>query len=102
MNISYFSGIYNNTERVAIKISWHKSFYNREIAALKALNAMDTFDMKDHKIPKIFYNGKILGQYDTIAMSLFDGTLQDRYLHQKRQDLKLSDFSILMIFKQAV
>lgn len=98
----FSSGIYNNTERVAIKISWHKSFYNREIAALKALNAMNTSDTEDHKIPKIYFFGKILEEYDAIAMTLFEGTLQDRHLHQKRKGLQLSDSSILMIFKQAV
>lgn len=62
----------------------------------------NTLNTKIQKIPKIFYAGKILGQYDTIAMTLFEETLQDRYLNQKRRGLKLSDFSILMIFKQTV
>lgn len=65
----------------------------------KALNATENLNMEPHEVPRIYYHGPILGKYHAIAMTLFDGNLLERYLQQKQ---KLSDFSILMIFKQAV
>lgn len=49
-------------------------------------------------IPRIYYHGKVLGGFNAIAMTLFDGTLDELFLQQTI----LSDTSILLIFKQAV
>lgn len=65
----------------------------------EALNAIRDPYIEQHDIPKIHYHGKILDKYDAIAMTLFDETLQARYMAQNKS---LSDLSILMIFKQAV
>lgn len=69
----------------------------------KALKATENLDMEPHEVPRVFYHGPILGKYLSnifaIAMTLFDGNLLDRYFQQSE---KLSDFSVLKIFKQAV
>lgn len=72
---------------------------NQELKILEALNAFKDPNIEQHDIPKIYYHGKVLGEYDAIAMSLFDETLEDRYLAQNQN---LSDLSILVIFRQAV
>lgn len=73
---------------------------NRELGVFEALNAMRDPNIEQHDIPRIHFHGKILNdKFDAIAMSLFDETLQDRYIVQNKN---LSDLSILMIFKRAV
>lgn len=93
-----FSGTYNNVS-VACKLVDDKKYLDDEMKIFKALKATENLDMEPHEVPKIYYHGKMLDKYHGIAMTLFDGTLLDRYLQQNE---KLSDFSILMIFKQAV
>lgn len=65
----------------------------------EALNATRDPNIEQHDIPRVYYHGKFLNNYNAIAMTLFDETLHDRYLAQNKS---LSDLSILMIFKQAV
>ncbi|XP_031619303.1 casein kinase I-like [Contarinia nasturtii] len=93
-----WKGTYDN-KAVACKLFCDKKYMDEEMKIFKALNATKNLDKEPHEIPRIFYHGPILGKYHAIAMTLFDGTLLDRYV---KQDEKLSDFSILLIFKQAV
>lgn len=92
------SGTYDN-KAVACKLVADKRYMEDEMKIYEALNATENLDMEPHEIPRIYYHGPILGKYHAIAMTLFDGTLLDRYVKQKE---KISDFSILLIFKQAV
>lgn len=71
----------------------------REIRALNALNATDNRNIEKYDIPRCYYQGKVLDQYLTIAVSLFDGTLDDLYKQHKGN---ISELQILDIFKQAV
>lgn len=93
-----FSGNYDNVS-VACKLVDDKKYMDDELKIYKALKATENLNMEPHVVPNIYYNGPILDKYYAIAMTLFDGNLLDRYDQQKK---KLSDFSILMIFKQAV
>lgn len=85
---------------VAVKITeyYDYDFYD-EMKVYKVLN--DT-DAESHGIPKIYYYGKAFeNSYNAIAMSLFEGTVYDRYKN-KTIFKPLSEFSVLLIFKQAV
>lgn len=96
----YLLGMYNNAP-VAVKITVDSGSMENEMAVYNALNAKDPA-IESNRIPRIYYAGTVLGEFAGIAMSLFQGTLDDRYLTYKHQNRHLSSFSILMIFKQAV
>lgn len=83
---------------VAIKFAANQKVIRREINVLNALNAMDR-NIETCDIPRVYYHGNVLDQYLAIAMSLFDGTLDDLY---KRYKGNISELQILEIFKQAV
>lgn len=98
VTLSHISGIYDDKVNVAIKFAANQEAMRREIQILYALNAIDMNIEKDD-IPRVYHCGKVLDQYITIAMSLFDGTLDDLY---KRYEKYISELQILEIFKQAV
>lgn len=66
-----------------------------------ALNATKNHDIEQIGIPRIYYSGIILREYDAIVMTLFDGTLEN-YFKQHNISGKLPDSSILDIFSQTV
>lgn len=96
----YLLGMYNNVP-VAVKITVDSGSMENEMAVYNALNANDPAT-ESNRIPRIYYAGTVLSEFAGIAMSLFQGTLNDRYLTYKHQNRHLPNFSILMIFKQAV
>lgn len=83
---------------MAIKFAANQTAMKQEIKVLNALNAIDE-NIEKHDIPRVYYQGEILDQYLAIALSLFDGTLDDLY-EQYRENI--SELQILHIFKQAV
>lgn len=93
------SGIYNKNETVAIKVFLNKQSMEREVAILQALRATKEVNIEDRGIPRVYFFGKITGDYNAIAMTLFDESLEKRY---ELQGKKISDLSILLIFRQAV
>lgn len=95
---SRISGLYDDEVNVAIKFAANQKVIRREIKVLNALNAMDR-NIETCDIPRVYYHGMVLDQYLAIAMSLFDGTLDDLY---KRYKGNISELQILEIFKQAV
>lgn len=82
-----------------MKIFWDREAYNHELVIFKALNATEYPNIEDVGIARIFYYGKILKEYNAIAMSSFEETLDYRFKIQKNH---FSDLSILMIFMQTV
>lgn len=82
-----------------MKITTDHGCYNREIRTYEALNATTDTTIEQHGIPRIYYNGAFLKKYRVIAMTLFDGTLED--LYKKKGNIS-PDFSILLILKQTV
>ncbi|XP_031624043.1 casein kinase I-like [Contarinia nasturtii] len=94
-----WKGLYNRNTNIAIKIFWNEELLNEEIKIYHALNATEDLNIESRGIPKVYYYGPFLEKYHAIAITLFDGTLRDRF---KLQNGHLSDFSILLIFKQAV
>lgn len=93
------SGIYNKNQTVAIKVFLNQQSMEREVAILQALRAMKEVNIEDRGIPRVYFFGKITGDYNAIAMTLFDESLEKRY---ELQGKKISDLSILLIFRQAV
>lgn len=92
--------IFNQT--VAVKIIWDEQSQDEEMAIFKALNATENPDIEQYGIPRVYYNGKFLTNYYSIAMTYFDGTLTDRYEKERANGRNLSDLTILSIFKQTV
>lgn len=90
-------GVYNNVP-VAVQIMWNKKRYNKEMKAYIALNATLDEDIEKKGIPRIFWNGSFK-RHHAIAMTLFEETLYNRF---KLQNKKISELSILLIFKRAV
>lgn len=102
INSEHFSGKYSDKTHknldVAVKITMDQSCYDNEIQIYDALNATTDPNIVQYGIPRVFYYGKFLRIYRVIAMTLFDGTLEDLY----KKEGNISDHSILLIFKQAV
>lgn len=94
------SGTYDN-ESVAVKININEDDFNHEMSVFEALNATADPDIESHGIARIFFSGKFM-YYNAIAMTLFDETLDDRIRKQAKQKKKISELSILLIFKRAV
>lgn len=65
----------------------------------QALNATKDLDIEKMGIPRVFYYGIFLLKYHAIALTLFEGALENRY---RLQNEKISDLSILLIFKRMV
>lgn len=83
-----------------MKIFWDSKSYDDELRIFKALNATEYPNIEDIGIARVFYYGKVLGgDYNAIAMTLFEETLENRF---KIQAKHFSDLSILMIFVQTV
>lgn len=96
------TGIYGDGIPVAVKIVWDEETWKRETQILSALNATKNHDIDQIGIPRIYYTGPILREYNCIAMTLFDGTLENYFILHTSIAGKLPDSSILEIFSQAV
>lgn len=94
----FIAGKYDHTT-VAIKFILEKESFDHEIKIFETLNATKDEKVERFGIARIYYHGQILGKYNIIAMTLFDGTLGDR---DKIQEKHLSDLGILQIFKRTV
>lgn len=92
-------GRYNDKFDVAVKMSTDIVPWIQEIAAFKALDAMKDSNIEKTEIPYVHYHGLIFDTYPIIAMTLFDGSLNDLYERYKKD---ISDLQLLAIFKQAV
>lgn len=73
-----------------------------EMVIFNALNATKNLKIEKHGIPRVYYNGRFLKYYHAIAMTLFDGTVADRYKTEKINGRSLPNLTILSIFMQAV
>lgn len=76
-----------------------KESMDYEMKVLKVLNATNNPTIENQGIPRVYFHGPFLKVYNTIVMTLFDGTLEDRYEHHREQ---LTYSNILTIFKRAV
>lgn len=88
-----------DNELVAVKIVWDEESYNDEVEIYQALGSMDNAKIEDEGIPRVYFHGKVLSKYFAIAMTLFDGTLLNRY---EIQNEHLSYLTILLIFRRFV
>lgn len=82
---------------MAVKIIWNKKSMDNELKVFIALNATKDPNIENYGIPRIYYHGKILGDYNTIVMTLFTGTLGDRYIVKNEH---LSNSDLLRYFKR--
>lgn len=96
-----YSGIYKDHINVAVKIFWSENLMEREKNVFKALKATKNPDIEQIGIPKVYYSGPILRDFDAIAMTLCDGSLESYYQHSKKSG-KLPDLIMLEIFRQTV
>lgn len=101
LNTVPFTATYEGNT-VAIKINTNETVFTEELKGFEALNATVDEDIESHGIPKIYFSGKFLRKYHAIAMTLLDGTLQDRMRKQKKEKKKISELSLLLIFRRAV
>lgn len=93
-------GRYNDKFDVAVKLSSYVAPWIKETNALMALDAMkDSNNIEKEDVPHVYYHGLIYGIHPVIAMTLFDGSLNDLFERYKGD---ISDLQILEIFKQAV
>lgn len=106
--ITYYSlnaipsaGTYLNNA-VAIKINTNENNFKEEMKGFEALNATVDKDIETHGIPKVYFSGRFMYRYHAIAMSLFDGTLEDRKRKLKKENKQISELSLLLIFRRAV
>lgn len=97
-NVIVWKGILDN-DTVAVKIVWDEETMHDEIKIYRALGALDNPRIEAEGIPRVFFHGLVLEKYHAIAMTLFEGTLEDRY---KQQNKHLERMSILLIFKRLV
>lgn len=88
-----------NGKTVAVKIVWDEELYNDEVEIYQALGSMTNTKIEDKGIAKVYFHGKVLAKYFGIAMTLFDGTLLDRY---EIQHGHFSNLTILLIFRRLV
>lgn len=86
-------------ETVAVKIVWDQESFNDEVEIYQALGSMNNAKIEDLGIPKVYFYGKVLSKYFAIAMTVFDGTLLNRYEIQNKH---LSNLTILLIFRRWV
>lgn len=98
------SGYYSDDKNIvnqicAIKMIYNKDTFEDEMMIFEALNATKNLEIENHGIPRIYYYGEFLGKYYAIAMTLFDGDLDNRY---EKEQKHLTTITILSIFKQAV
>lgn len=98
-HIIKLKGVYNDKEDVAVKVFMNVAAFEKEMAIYNALNAVKDKNIEDHHIPRIYYYGKFLGVTHAIAMSRFEGTLND---YCERNNKSLSDADILDILLQTV
>lgn len=50
----------------------------------------------------VHYHGQILNKYFTIAFSLFDETLDDRFKTQEKNNKKLTELDIMLLYRRAI
>lgn len=65
------------------------------------LNAVKNPKIENNGIPQVYYYGCFL-KYDAIAMTLFEGSIDDRYKIERKARRKFTDTTILSIFLQTV
>lgn len=86
-------------KNVAIKIVWDKENYDDEVRIYERLGAMQDTMIEDKGIPRVYYHGQFLTDYFCIVMTLFDGTLKDRFEYQSKH---FENITILLMFKRLV
>lgn len=74
---------------------------NQELMIFEELKAVKNPAIEKSGIPTVFYYGWFL-DYDAIVMTLFEGSVNDRYEIERKAGRKFTDTTILSIFKQAV
>lgn len=87
---------------VAIKINDSEKNFVKEMKGFEALNATVDEHIETHGIPRIYFSGPFRKRYHAIAMTLLDGSLEDRMKKQKQEGKKISELSLLLIFRRAV
>lgn len=97
----FSDGVKYVDQPVAIKIIHDPESMDKELMIFEALNAVNNPNIEKSGIPQVYYYGPFL-QYDAIAMTLFHGSLKDRYEKERIGGRNLTDTTILSIFLQAV
>lgn len=64
----------------------------------QALGATKNPNIEAEGIPRVYFNGRLMKRYFAIGITLFNGTLEDRW----KKLGNISELSILIIFKRAV
>lgn len=73
----------------------------QEAKILEYLKGQDP-NLEEHGIPKIYFSGSVMTAFRANAMTLFHGSFTDAQKRYKKEGLKLSDLSLLILFKGAV
>lgn len=95
------SGYYSDKIPVAVKIVGDEESIRNEVEICKVLNAIGNLRVQHHGIPAVYYYGRIF-QFYGIAMSLFEGNLENYYRRAYYQQKNISYSELLSIFKQTV
>lgn len=98
MPVFIYLGDYNGTDAV-IKIMENENNYLNEMNTLSILGAMGNREIEKMGIPTVYACGIWFKKYYGYTMTMFDGSLEDRW---ESQNGKISELSILMIFKRGV
>lgn len=73
----------------------------QEAKILEYLKEQDP-NLEEHGIPKLYYCGNVMLAYRGNVMTLFHGSFIDVQKRYKKESLKLSDLSLLILFRGAV
>lgn len=97
----YSDGAKYVNKPVAVKIIHDSASMDKELMIFEELKAVNNPKIENSGIPEVFYYGWFLN-YDAIAMTLFEGSVNDRYEIERKAGKKFTDTTILSIFLQAV
>lgn len=86
---------------VTVKINTAGTDNTQDAKILEYLKEKDP-NLEQHGIPKIYYSGAVMLIYRANVMTLFHGSFIDVQKRYKKMKLKLSDLSLLILFKGAV
>lgn len=97
----YSDGAKYVNQPVAVKIIHDSASMDKELIIFEKLKAINNPKIENSGIPQVYYHGWFLN-YDAIAMTLFEGSVNDRYEIERKAGRKFTDTTILSIFLQAV
>lgn len=98
LSMRLLSGLFDSKE-VAVKIVIDDEFIQQEIAMYRALGAFNNPKIESSGIPRIYYSGSFIKNHTALAMTLMDGSLEDRHA---TQEYTFNAYSTMQVLLQSV